>query len=68
MDVSRKFDYGICGGAGIEFVIKRRHAIQLEGRYYFGIGNIFPDAKKDVFSASRGMSIEVMLSYMFRVK
>lgn len=68
MDVSRKFDYGISGGAGIEFVIKRRHAIQLEGRYYFGIGNIFPDAKKDVFSASRGMSIEVMLSYMFRVK
>ncbi len=68
MEIGRRFDYGIVGGLGMELVIKRRHAVQLEGRYYFGIGNIYPDAKKDVFSASRGMSIEIMLSYMFRVK
>lgn len=67
MEVGNRLDYGITGGLGMEFVIKGRHAIQLEGRYYFGIGNIFPDSKKDTFSASRGMSVEIMLSYMFRI-
>ena len=68
MEVKNKFDYGILGGAGIELIIARRHSIMLEGRYYFGLGNIFPSAKKDVFSASRNTSIEVSLGYMFRVK
>ena len=68
LEPSRKFDYGISAGAGIEFIIKRRHRISLEGRYYFGIGNIFPDDRRDTFSASRGSSVLVMLGYSFRVK
>lgn len=68
MSVERKFDYGIAAGAGMEVIIKRRHAIMLEGRFYYGLGNIFKDSKRDYFSASRGMSIEVTLGYLFRVK
>lgn len=68
MKVKNKFDYGIVGGAGAEFRIKGKHFLMLEGRYYFGLGNIFPSAKKDEFSASRGTSIQITLSYMFRLK
>lgn len=68
MEPTKKFDYGISAGAGIEFIIKRRHRIHLEGRYYFGIGNIFPDERKDTFSASRGTSIMVTLGYSYRIK
>lgn len=68
MKVSNRFDYGITAGAGIEFVIARRHSLMLEARYYFGLGNMFPAAKKDYFSASRGTSILVTLGYMFRIK
>ncbi len=68
MDPDRKFDYGIAGGAGIEFVVKRRHSIMLEGRYYFGLGNIYKDSKRDFFAASRNQSIEVTLKYMIRVR
>jgi len=68
LEPSKKFDYGISAGAGIEFIIKRKHRISLEGRYYFGIGNIFPDDRKDTFSASRGMSIMVTLGYSYRLK
>lgn len=68
MDVSNKFDYGITGGAGIEFFVQPRHSLTLEGRYYFGIGNIFPSKKKDVFSASRGTAIEIAIGYNFRLK
>lgn len=68
MKIKNRFDYGITAGAGIEFVVMRRHSIMLEGRYYYGLGNIFPSAKKDYFSASRGSSILVTLGYMFRIK
>ena len=68
MKVSNRFDYGICGGAGIQFIIKRRHTVYLEGRYYYGLGNIFPSSKKDYFNASRGNAITVTMGYMFRVK
>lgn len=68
MDVKNKFDYGITAGAGCEFTILHRHAISLEARYYFGLGNIYPSSKKDTFSASRGTSILVTLGYMFRIK
>lgn len=68
MEITNRFDYGITAGAGVEFVIRKRHSLMLEGRYYYGLGNIFPSAKKDYFSASRGSSILVTLSYMFRIK
>lgn len=65
--ISNKFDYGITAGAGMEFFINRKNSLNLEARYYFGIGNIFPDRKKDYFSASRGTSFEITLGYNFRI-
>lgn len=67
-DVKNKFDYGISGGLGIEYIIKKRHSIIIEGRYYFGLGSIYPDKKKDTFSASRSTSILVSLGYMYCFK
>ena len=63
-----KFDYGIAAGAGVEIFINRRNSIMLEGRYYFGIGNIFKDSKRDFFAASRGSSIEITIGYLFRIR
>lgn len=68
MEIENRFDYGICAGVGMELIIKKRHSIMLEGRYYYGLGNIYPASKKDYFSASRGNSIMVTLGYMFRLK
>lgn len=68
MDVKSKFDYGILGGIGVELIFKKRHSIMLEGRYYYGLGNIFPSKKRDEFSASRNTTIEISLGYLFRVK
>ena len=68
LPVKNKMDYGILGGAGVEFIFARRHSLVLEGRYYFGLGSIFSSKKRDPFSASRCTSIEVALGYMFRVK
>ncbi len=68
MEVARKFDYGISAGLGMQWNMTRLHAVLLEGRFYYGLGNIFPDRRRDVFSASRGMSIQLTLGYNFRLK
>lgn len=68
MPIKNRFDYGIMAGAGMEWNVKPRHIITLEARYYYGLGNIFPSAKKDVFNASRGWAIEILAGYSFRLK
>lgn len=68
MEIKNKFDYGICAGIGAEGIIKRRHSIMIEGRMYYGLGNVFGATKRDTFSASRGIAITVTLGYMFRLK
>ena len=68
MKIKNRFDYGIAGGLGMELVVAKKHSILLEGRYYYGLGNLFPSSKADEFSASRGNSIVVTLGYMFRIK
>lgn len=68
MEVQNKFDYGIAVGAGVEWILKRKHSFFLEGRYYYGLGNIYKATKRDFFAASRGMSIEITLGYMIRVR
>lgn len=68
MKAENRFDYGIAGGAGIEIFVTPRNSIMLEGRYYFGLGNIFHATKRDYFAASRTQSIEITLAYLFRVR
>ncbi|MCH5345671.1 MAG: PorT family protein [Muribaculaceae bacterium] len=68
MKVANHFDYGIAAGVGIELVAGSRNSFYLEGRYYYGLGNIFPAAKKDYFSASRAMAIEATIGYSFRLR
>lgn len=67
MRLARKFDYGIAGGMGVEMRLKKKHSILLEGRFYYGLANVFPSSRRDIFGASRGMSIECTLGYMFRI-
>lgn len=66
--ITGKFDYGICGSVGFEFYVQPKHSIAVEARFYYGLGNIFPSAKADTFSASRNMSLAVTLGYNFRLK
>lgn len=66
--IKNKFDYGITAGAGVEVWITPRNSIYLEGRFYYGLGNIFPSSKADTFGASRLMNLAVTLGYNFRLK
>ncbi len=68
MDIKNRFDYGITAGLGGEFYINPRNSVSLEARFYYGLGNIFPSAKADEFSASRTMSLGITAGYNFRLE
>lgn len=65
MPVEKKFDYGIAAGLGIEYSIPGLGHFLLEGRYYYGLGNIYGDSKRDYFGTSRFNNIVVKATYLF---
>ena len=67
MAVENKFDYGIAAGAGIEFANPKVGRFLLEGRYYYGLGNIYGDSKRDYFGSSNFGTITIKLTYLFDI-
>lgn len=68
MDVNNRFDYGICAGAGLELNLNTKHSLLLEGRFYYGLTDVFPNHKTDIFSSSNSMTVSVTLGYFYRLK
>lgn len=68
LEVSQRIDYGICAGIGSEFFLNPKNSINFEVRFYYGLGNIFPSKRADLFSASNNMSLSATLGYFFRIK
>lgn len=67
MPVENKFDYGIAAGMGVEYSHPKVGHFLLEGRYYYGLGNIYGDSKRDYFAKSNHSNIVVKLTYLFDV-
>ena len=67
MAVEHKLDYGIAGGLGLEFSHPRLGHFLLEGRYYYGLGNIYGNTKRDYFAISNFANIVVKLTYLFDI-
>jgi len=63
--VQHRFDYGLKGTMGLEFRTKAGSFI-LDGRYYFGLSDIFNSARSDPFQASHNQVIGMNLTYLFR--
>ena len=68
IDADPKVDYGISAGLGVEYNIKKRHSIYLEGRFYYGLGNVLKSGRTEKFRGSNSMSIMISAGYWFRVK
>lgn len=67
MAVEHKFDYGIAVGAGLEYSLPHVGHFQLEARYYYGLGNIYGDTKRDYFAKSNLGSIVLKLAWLFDI-
>jgi len=67
MPVEKKFDYGIAVGIGAEFSHTKVGHFLVEGRYYYGLGNIYGSTKRDYFSISNYSTFYVKMSYLFDI-
>ena len=63
--IQRHFDYGLKGAIGLEFRTKAGSII-LDGKYYYGLSDIFNTTRADLFQGSHYQIIGVNLTYLFR--
>lgn len=66
LEIENSIDYGICAGLGYELHLGKS-LYYLEGRYSFGLGDIFNNSPSDDFSASSNQVIYVTLGYLFDI-
>lgn len=67
MSVENKIDYGIAAGAGMELATKKLGRFTIEARYYYGLGNIYGDSKRDYFGSSNFGTIMIKLGWLWDV-
>ncbi len=65
MAVENKFDYGIVVGGGLEFSHRKLGHFIVEGRYYYGLGDIYGNSKSDYFGRSNFGQIVIKATYLF---
>lgn len=64
----KKLDFGITAGIGGEFFINSRNSITLEGRFYYGLGNVVKTGRTETFSSANSLGVLISAGYWFRVK
>lgn len=67
-EVAQKVDYGIQAGLGGEFSINRNNSLYLEGRFYYGLGNLLKSGRTENIRGSNSMTISISCGYWFRMK
>ena len=67
MAIENKFDYGITVGGGLEYSHPRLGHFIIEGRYYYGLGNIYGATKRDYFARSNFGNVVVKFTYLFDI-
>lgn len=65
LDPQNSLDYGLTGGLGVEFNTKHGQHFILDGRYYYGLSDIFNNGKKDPFARSAHTTMSARLTYLF---
>lgn len=67
LPIQHKFEYGLTGGLGMEISGRRFGHIMVEGRYYYGLSDLFNNGKTDPFGRSANGAIVAKLTYLFDI-
>jgi len=67
MAIENRFDYGITGGFGLEYSHRKLGHFLIEGRYYYGLGNIYGSTKRDYFARSNHSTFVIKFTYLFDI-
>lgn len=67
LPIQKKFDWGLCGGPGIELRTGIGYFL-LEGRYYYALGDMFNTRKSDDFSKASSQVISARVIYLLPIR
>lgn len=67
LPIKHKIDYGLTGGIALELNNTLGH-FTIEGRYYYGLADLFGNAKADPFARSSNQAISVKVGYLLPLK
>lgn len=62
------FQWGLTGGGGFEVFLFKKHVLGIEGRYYYGLSDIFSNGVTDEFNTSHLQEVSIHLYYLFRLR
>lgn len=68
LSADNKIDFGISAGLGGEFSIGKNNSVYLEGRGYYGLGNVLKSGRSQWFKGSNSLSVMISAGYWFRLK
>lgn len=63
-----RFFWGLGGGPGISIALGGRQRLELEGRFVYGLGNLFSTARTSPYVQSSEMRFGVTMNYLFRLR
>lgn len=67
LPIQHKFEYGLTGGLGMEISGRRFGHIMIEGRYYYGLSDMYNNGKTDPFGRSANGAIVAKATYLFDI-
>ncbi|MDO4692405.1 MAG: porin family protein [Porphyromonadaceae bacterium] len=67
-EVVNKLFWGLGGGPGLSVALGSRNRLELEGRFTYGFGDIWPNQRKDDYGQSAEMIFGFTCNYFFRLK
>jgi len=65
-EVEKPFEYGITAGLGVELLTGIGH-FTLEGRYFFGLSDMYGNSKADPFGRSANNTISARIAYLIDI-
>lgn len=66
--VENKLFWGLGGGPGLSVILGKHNRLELEGRFTYGFGDIWPNQRKDDYGQSAEMIFGFTFNYFFRLK
>ncbi len=66
LKVQHTLEYGLTGGMGLEVSTRAGHFL-IEGRYYYGLSDMFDNGKKDPFGRSASGTIIAKATYLIDI-
>lgn len=67
-EIENRFDWGVAGGIGFYYNTHKAGVYQIEARFNYSLGGIYPSGTTDYFSSANLMDLSLNLAWLWEIK